>query len=90
MNSLALCHVDPLSVSGLYDAWREKNKGLTGVLPLNRFLVGAFNPSEKYARQIELFPHGRDEHKKHLKPLYELKSTPSTSVHSLILGSLRK
>ena len=42
----------------------KKYKGLTGVLPLNRFLVGVFNPSKKYARQIELFPHGRDERKK--------------------------
>ena len=69
----------------------KKYKGLTGVLPLNRFLVGVFNPSKKYARQIELFPHGRDERKKifetsiwtQVHTFYE--DTPSSWAHSAII-----
>ena len=46
----------------------EDLNGLFVWMFVYQLLVGGFNPSEKYARQIGSFPIGRGEHQKCLKP----------------------
>ena len=54
---------------------------------MNIYLIGGFNPSEKYARQMEIFPNFRGENKKYLKPppRSPIQKLSSLIFHQLVL-----